>query len=67
MKYDSYKFRTGKQKYKTTLEGELMIILDNFGSSIDGHGSDDGNYTEAMIKLVELFEREGKAAIPPKE
>lgn len=55
--YNSYDIRQGIQKVDT-LELKLMTILMDFGSSIDGHGYDDGDYTQAMCDLLAIINRE---------
>lgn len=54
MKYDSYEDFIGKSKI-SPIEGKLMDILIEFGNSIDPHGSGDGDYDTAMLKLMELI------------
>jgi hypothetical protein len=62
MIHESFKFRTDKQ-YRDNLsyqDKKLMSILVEFGSGIDPHGYDDGEYSEAIKSIKALFKPTGE-------
>jgi len=56
MKYDSFKYRIGKQEFDTLDKYKLMDILIEFGKSIDPHGYDGGDYSKAVKSLLKLID-----------
>ena len=53
--YDSYDFRAKDKSIYTEYEKQLMLILMEFGATIDPYGYDDGDYKEAITKILKLF------------